>query len=184
MSLSDLASLGSFVSGLAVFLSLVLLFFQLRQLNQQVRQAERNQQAAIRQGRASLAVSINTSGAEPSLSEALVKGSRGEEDISATTLRQIYQYWRATFFVWEDFFYQHANGLYTEDSFEELKANTRHWVANIGARAQWRIQRMGFGGEFAAWMDEVMTEIPIGQPTDTVVLWRKALAAERSGAPY
>ena len=184
MSLSDLASLGSFVSGLAVFLSLVLLFFQLRQLNQQVRQAERNQQAAIRQGRASLAVSINTSGAEPSLSEALVKGSRGEEDISATTLRQIYQYWRATFFVWEDFFYQHANGLYTEDSFEELKANTRHWVANIGARAQWRIQRMGFGGEFAAWMDNVVTEIPIDEPTDTVVLWREALAAERSGAPY
>jgi hypothetical protein len=47
MSLSDLAALGSFVSGVAVLVSLVFLYFQLRQVGAQVQQAERNQQAMI-----------------------------------------------------------------------------------------------------------------------------------------
>jgi hypothetical protein len=42
MSLSDLASLGSFVSGAAVLVSPVFLYFQLRQLSGQVKQAEKN----------------------------------------------------------------------------------------------------------------------------------------------
>jgi hypothetical protein len=41
MSLSDLASLGSFVSGVAVLVSLVFLYFQLRQMNAQVLQTEK-----------------------------------------------------------------------------------------------------------------------------------------------
>src|SRR5215472_11229819 len=51
MSLSDLASLGSFVSGAAVLASLVFLFFQMRQMTEQVRQTERNQRATINQER-------------------------------------------------------------------------------------------------------------------------------------
>ena len=51
MSLSDLASLGSFVSGVGVLISLIFLYFQVRQVNAQVGQAEKNQQAAIRQER-------------------------------------------------------------------------------------------------------------------------------------
>jgi hypothetical protein len=39
MSLSDLAALGSFVSGLGVLVSLVFLYFQLRQIGVQVKQA-------------------------------------------------------------------------------------------------------------------------------------------------
>ena len=49
MSLSELAEIGSFISGVAVLTSLIFLYFQLRQINQQVKQAEKNQQSAIRQ---------------------------------------------------------------------------------------------------------------------------------------
>ena len=184
MSLSDLASLGSFVSGLAVLVSLVFLFFQLRQLNRQVRQAEKNQQAAIRQGRANQAAIINTGGADPSGSEALVRVARGEEDISATILRQSQQFWLAGFVLWEDSFYQHAEGLLTESAFQSHTAKIGMWVANIGARAQWRLQRHGFGHEFVAWMDKLVSETPLDETTDPVDRWRKALAAERTGAPY
>jgi hypothetical protein len=51
MSLSDLASLGSFVSGFAVLISLIFLYFQLRQVNRQVRQAEINQRSLVGQTR-------------------------------------------------------------------------------------------------------------------------------------
>ena len=76
MSLSDLASLGSFVSGLAVLISLVLLFFQLRQLNQQVRQTERNQQASIRHGRITRGVDIQLARADPGAADAWRRGER------------------------------------------------------------------------------------------------------------
>jgi hypothetical protein len=67
MSLSDLASLGSFVSGIAVLLSLVFLYFQFRQVNLQVKQTEKNQQALIRQNRATRSVDLNMRRAEGSL---------------------------------------------------------------------------------------------------------------------
>ena len=183
MSLSDLASLGSFVSGFAVLVSLVFLYFQLRQLSQQVWQAERNQQAAIMQFRAAQAVNINMSGIDPSTSEALNKGSRGEENMSEITIRQFYQYWRASFFTWEDTFHQHSSGLYPETAFDSLK-NQRFHLENIGVRAQWRLQRRSFGPEFVAWMDKLVAETPIDTPLELGARWQNALVAERSGAPY
>jgi hypothetical protein len=184
MSLSDLASLGSFVSGLAVLASLVFLFFQMRQMTEQVRQSEKNQQAAIRQGRANQAVDININGADASVSEAINRGSRGEENISETALRQFHHYWRASFFAWQDAFNQHTEGLSTESAFDENESNVRNWLGNIGVRTQWRIQRNGFGREFVAWMDKLVAETPIDDSGDTVIEWRNGLAAERSGAPY
>ena len=58
MSLSDLASLGSFVSGIAVLMSLVYLALQ-------VRQTERNQQISIRHSRASRTVQLHLALADP-----------------------------------------------------------------------------------------------------------------------
>src|SRR5215469_1497977 len=65
MPLSDLASLGSFVSGVAVLISLVFLYFQVRQVTAQVRQAERNQQASIRHTRVSRSVQLQLEISEP-----------------------------------------------------------------------------------------------------------------------
>ena len=73
MSLSQLAEIGSFVSGVAILASLIFLYFQLRQINHQVRQAEKNQKSAIRQGRASRTVRIILAGTDPSLADAFTK---------------------------------------------------------------------------------------------------------------
>ena len=66
MSLSELAEIGSFISGAAILSSLIFLYFQLRQINRQVKQAEKNQLSAIRQGRAARTVGIALTGTEPS----------------------------------------------------------------------------------------------------------------------
>src|SRR5450432_96104 len=58
MSLSDLASLGSFVSGFAVLTSLVYLTLQ-------VRQTERNQKSSIRHSRVSRIVELHVALADP-----------------------------------------------------------------------------------------------------------------------
>src|SRR5215469_15552872 len=121
MSLSDLASLGSFVSGVAVLISLAFLYFQLRQVNSQVRQTEKNQQASIRQARSTRGVDITLRAAtDPSLCEALTKGHPGRDDLSGVGLMQLYLYWRACFYEWEDAFYQHHDGLLTQSGFHSF----------------------------------------------------------------
>ena len=103
MTLSDLASLGSFVSGFAVLVSLIFLYFQLRQVGKQVAQAEKNQQASIRQGRTSRSVAVAMGQAtNPALAEALLKAHAGARDISATQLYLFNSFCRALFLSHED----------------------------------------------------------------------------------
>ena len=67
MSLSDLASVGSFVSGIAVLVSLIYLALQ-------VRQAEKNQRALIHQGRVAQSTERFLRFADPGFSRAYLKG--------------------------------------------------------------------------------------------------------------
>jgi len=77
MTFSDLASIGSFVSAVAVVISLAY-------LANQVRQARHHQQAAIRAERATRLATMNTAAEEPSIAEAILKGLRGGADITET----------------------------------------------------------------------------------------------------
>ena len=184
MTLSDLAALGSFVSGIAVLASLIFLYVQLRQIAQQVRQAEKNQKAAIRQARATQTMDVVVTAMESSAAEAINKGWSGEENISETALRQFRQYCRAAFVGWQDGYYQHLDGLFPETALGSLMGDATTQLGNIGWRTQWRIQRQAFGPQFVAWVDKLAAEAPIDPSVDSLAVWRSALAKERSGAPY
>ena len=99
MSLSDLASLGSFISGLAVLISLIYLALQ-------VRQTKRNQQIAIRHTRASRIVELHLALADPGVAEAWFHGSGSPQKITQIELSQFTNLCRAFFFHFEDSFYQ------------------------------------------------------------------------------
>jgi len=179
MSLSDLASLGSFVSGLAVLISLVYLALQ-------VRQAEKNQQAAIRQAAATRMVEyLMSAAAEPSLAETIGHGARGTEDMSEVALRQYSLFCRASFYSWQDSFHQHHDGLLSDAAFRSLEISLKNAVAgSIGMRTQWRIHRIIFDEDFVRWVDSLMVATPARQPTSTITQWKSALSAERAGASY
>src|SRR5215469_1673004 len=117
MPLSDLASLGSFVSGVAVLISLVFLYFQVRQVTAQVRQAERNQQASIAHTRISRAVELQQDLADPERSEVWWQALRAPHEISEAQFRQFFALSRAFLFHIEDTFYQHEDGLLNENAF-------------------------------------------------------------------
>ena len=70
MTLSDLASIGSLVSGAAVLGSLIYLALQ-------VRQTDRNQMAAIRHSRVTRAVDVLMAHADPSLAAIIQWRTRG-----------------------------------------------------------------------------------------------------------
>ena len=110
MSLSDLASLGSLVSGAAVLGSLIYLALQ-------VRQADRNQQASIRQGRTTRAVDLLLAQLEPGVANAWRRGLEAPDELTETELGQFLSLCRAQFHHVEDAFYQHEEGLLHDAAF-------------------------------------------------------------------
>ncbi len=182
MSLSDLASLGSFVSGLAVLVSLIFLYFQLRQVNAQVQQAERTQQATIRHTRAARIVDIALASAQPSWAEAVRKGTHGDLDISATQLWQFTNYMVARLSNAEDAFYQYREGAFDKAAFDRFVVRMKMMLNATGMRAMYKSQRPNFGCEFVAFMDKLLSEVSVAPAVDLLAQWKAGVAAERSQA--
>jgi hypothetical protein len=176
MSLSALASLGSFVSGFAVLISLVYLALQ-------VRQTERNQQIAIRHSRASRIVELQLALADPAVAEAWLHGSGSPEEITPTELSQFINLTRALFFHFEDSFYQREEGLLNDDAFETVSAGARLSARNPGFRAAWKMARPNFGGRFLGFMDGVVAGAAAEPPVDlSLEAWKVAFASEAKRA--
>jgi hypothetical protein len=184
MSLSDLASLGSFASGIAVLTSLIFLYFQLRQMNQQGKQIEKNQQAMIREERTTRTVDITRRRTDRAFTESFVRVLSASEDISAVDLHQFDAFHIAFFYNWEDAFYQHHEGLFSELAFSALDVNVREILRLMPVRAQWRLWRHQYGPEFVAWIDNLIAQTPPSKEgSDPIRQWKDAMAAERSGTP-
>ena len=175
MTLSDLASVGSCISAVAVVVSLLY-------LASQVRQARRHQQAAIRAERATRLAMMNVSAEEPSIAEAIMKGLRGADDLTATQYAQFTHFCRASFYNAEDTYFQHADGLISDQAFASFVASVKGWAARApGIRACWRQFRNLFVSEFAEWMDRTLAEVDPAPPIDTFAEWRALLAVEDGG---
>ena len=176
MTLSDLASIGSFVSAIAVVISLVY-------LGSQVRQARSHQQAAIRAERATRLAMMNTAAEEPSIADAIMKGLRGADDLTATQYAQFTHFCRASFYNAEDTYFQHSQGLITDQAFASFIASVKGWAARApGIRACWKQFRGLFVSEFAEWMDRTLAEVESAPPIDTFAQWRTLVDAEQGKA--
>jgi hypothetical protein len=176
MSLSNLASLGSFVSGFAVLISLVYLALQ-------VRQTERNQQISIRHSRVSRAVELHLALTDPAMADAWLHGLGSPQEITRTELIQFIQVCRAFSFHFEDSFYQREEGLLNDDAFETVIAGARLLARSPGVRAAWKIARPNFGGGFRDFMDGLSTAAALEAPVDlSLEAWKVAFASEASRA--
>jgi hypothetical protein len=174
MSLADLASIGSFISGLAVLISLVYLGLQ-------VRQAKLHQQAAIRQGRADRIVMMCYQAGDPSVADAAAKGYAGDTDITDTQLTQYHFICRGIFYHYEEVFFQHKEGLYNDATYASFLTGAKLMFCEPGLRAQWKQQRARFVPEFVSLMDKLLAETkPVSHP-DRLAQWKVAIAAEMTG---
>jgi hypothetical protein len=174
MSLSDLASLGSFVSGVAVLISLIYLALQ-------VRQTERNQQISIRHSRVSRTVELHLALADPAMADAWLHGSGSAQKLTQTELSQFIHLCRAHFFHFEDSFYQREEGLLNDAAFETVVAGVRLLARSPGWRAAWRLARPNFGGRFLEFMDGLIARSAVEPPVDlSLEAWKVAFASEAS----
>lgn len=175
MSLSDLASIGSLVSGIAVLISLVY-------LSVQVKQAERNQQASIRAVRATRTVDLFMGCTDANVADAVAKGMRGSEDITDTQIVQFTNYGNARFFNAEDAFYQYGEGLLNEFTLEGMTNGLKSSFSLPGMRVVYKRQRATLGREFVEFADKLLAATSVAPSVDAFGRFRADIAAERATA--
>jgi hypothetical protein len=180
MTLSDLAALGSFVSGVAVLVSLVFLWFQLRQMNYQVRQSEKNQRAQIRQTH-SMRISENFL-RRVDHADLWVKVSSGEP-LTDAEVYQVFQALSAVWFNIEDSYYQHRDGLLDETAGQANLTGLKFALRLPPLRAVWPFMRPStVGTDFVALVDKMIAETPCVSNHEIISQYRASLEREMGAA--
>ncbi|HEX3421778.1 MAG TPA: hypothetical protein VHS33_00030 [Sphingomicrobium sp.] len=171
MTLSDLASIGSFLSGCAVLISLMF-------LSVQIRQANKNQRAIIQQGRATRIVDFVLNVAGPSLMPAWSAGLRGDHEIGPERHFQFMYIARARFISFEDSYLQRRSGLMEEGAFLGHMNAFRHVFNAPGLRAAWKLTRNDYDPDFTKLVDGIAIE-PLHDPASDLEHWLKAVDQEK-----
>jgi hypothetical protein len=177
MSLSDLASLGSFVSGFAVLVSLVFLYFQLRQVNQQVRQAERNQRAAVTQGSVGRGIEIVLGLTDPSLSETHFRAMSDASDLSGAEVLKLMNVVIAFASNAQEAWVQRRHGLIDEIPYELQMRMARTVFTAPTYRAIWPMARAAFPREFGEVFQKEIERLPLREPIDLARQFKSNRAA-------
>ena len=153
MSLSDLAAVGSLISGIAVFLSFIFLALQLRQAN-------RNQRSLMQQARTGRNVEILLKMADPATSETLAQASTNCAAMSDAKIWSFYGFAAAVFWSYEDCFMQFQAKTLDANSWASDVATLERLIAYPPYRAVWKMARDGMGGDYRDYVDSLLEKIP------------------------
>jgi hypothetical protein len=169
MTLSDLASIGSLVSGMAVLVSLVYLSLQNRQL-------VKNQRALMNQGVVNRSSDTFKWLAEPHMSDLITRMIDGETGFTGRELTQIRMRLRNTMVSVRDTYVQHKSGLVDEITFESALGSLRSLLAQPVIRALWNMDRATYAPEWITFVDGLINETPLARPADFVAQFEARLA--------
>jgi hypothetical protein len=174
MVLSDLASIATVVSSIAVLGSLVY-------LAQQMRQNAKHTRALIQQARNQQTMMFNMAGAtDPAINELLLRGDAGDPTLTPAQAVAYVQLVLAQMSHMEDSFYQHDEGLIDD----ERHAASTVWLQRVravrpGFRAAWQLCKGLGGSKFEAFVDENIREAASYPARDSGVQWLALAARER-----
>lgn len=165
MSLSDLASLGSFVSGFAVLASLIYLSLQ-------IRQNTKHSRALIQQGRAARICQTLSDMAELDWTDGLEACFAGEPRVSPQDLRKFNFIARTYFVSAEDSFLQHQEGLMDHEVFDGFEGSMRAGLAaSPGFRKAWKISRLSYVPAFREYIDKLAVEAKASDMQPALASW-------------
>ncbi len=171
MSLSELAALGSFVSGVAVVVSFIFLALQIRQSNW-------NQRSLMQQGRTARNVDILLKVTEPFLSETVAQAHGNCALLNATQIWSFYGFAAAVFWSYEDSFIQFQAGTLDAGSWDSDVTTIKRLLASPAYRVVWKIARDGMSGGYRDYLDSVMREVPVDTSRSLNDLWKAYVAQE------
>ena len=170
MTLADLSSIGSLISGIAVLVSLVYLSLQ-------IRQNTKHSQALIQQGRAARISDTALRIAELRADDGLNGCFDGAPEASAKDVSRFLNVARAVFISSEDSFFQAEQGLLAPTAFESYKASLRAGMGSPGLAAAWILSRDMYEPRYCAFMDDILGDLNRTVSSRSADAWRTALAS-------
>jgi hypothetical protein len=177
MSLSDLASIGGFASGVAVVISLLY-------LSVQIRQNTKHQRAAMQQGRAGRTVDILLSTSNVDIARAILRGRAGEIEMEAVELEQFLRVVSAMFTSFEDGYVLRQSGMLDEATVAADEAAMKNAILPWpGYRAAWDMLKMSMQPRFRDYIDSLLQVTPVIAETDRMIVWRRLLSDRRAAKP-
>jgi hypothetical protein len=176
MSLSDLASLGSFVSGVAVMASLVYLALQ-------VRQSAKHQRSLVLHGRAEAAQALALRLADPAMATVLDNALGWASDLTISELRQIRNLLNALLGGLAEAYQQHRDGQMSDVDFEAARQGVRAYIGFPRMRVLWRTMRPFYDPAFAILVEGLIVDrLPIS-PEAALAEYNRTVAAEVAATP-
>ncbi len=172
MSLSDLASLGSFVSGFAVLLSFVFLAAQLRQANV-------NQRALIQSARASRVIDTIYRNIEPHLLHVIQRGAGGDATMPPEEIQAFLQAAYGSFLNFEDTYLQHRAGTIHPSAWQASSGRLEIILTSPGWRVAWRKRRAMLDSDFAQAVDQIVAKGRLSAWEEPTTSWASDVAEEK-----
>jgi hypothetical protein len=175
MTLTDLASLGSFISGLAVLVSLIYLSLQIRQNTLAHR-------ATAHKVRADFVMHWLDNLLDPSLASTFVRGAAGDESLTEGEFTQFQVCLHSWFVGLSEMYWLHDRGVLDEDAFAGSTMALRAYLQTPGVRAVWPIIAPVMPAHFRLSVERLLVETtpaPFVKPFDT---WKAALRAQSGKA--
>lgn len=176
MSLNDLASIGSFVSGIAVVISLIY-------LSMQIRQNTRHERAAMQQGRAARTVDILLRTAESEMADVVLLGRSANPDMTASELEKFLRATTAIFISFEDGYVLRRSGMLDASTIAgDDAAMKNHIFPWPGYRIAWEMLKSGMQPDFRTYVDTLATSVPLISSSDRLARWRALISEQRARA--
>ena len=175
MTLSDLASIGSFMSGIAVLLSLIYVAIQ-------IRQTERNQRTILQQGTSTRAVDLVRHWSDQHIAEPYIKMLNGEQELTAVEAFQLSIQFRTSLLSWQDSYLLQRVSLIDLLQLESTLRTFKVLLSQPVLRAMWTMTRATFSPEFVAHVEAHTLNVPLAPPHDYAEQLKAAVAEVRAAA--
>jgi hypothetical protein len=175
MSLSDLAALGSFVSGAAVVISFIFLALQMRQSNS-------NQRSLMQQGRSARNITTILKQTEPSMSETMDRAFRSDLTMTREQVRAFTSYAATVFWSAEDSFLQFQKSMLDAESWATEDATLRAFMALPAYRVAWQMNRAQVRGNYRRYLDSLLREVRPVRVYDEFAIWKDLMEKQLADA--
>lgn len=177
MNLTDLASIGALINGLAVLASLIY-------LNMQTRQTVKNQQSLMQHGRATQLIDWLQYIAAPDMQQIMIGGNEGK--LSVPEFASYNSIIWSMLIAYENNFVQHREGMLDDRQYAATTGSFRFQCSLPGFRANWMLLRTTFDAGFVSYVDKLIETTPvrtkISEKTHAQWLARAATDAATAGA--
>jgi hypothetical protein len=155
MSLSDLASLGSFVSGVAVLVSLVYLALQLRQ-------SARNQLATIHHDRmAHIQTWLGPISVSHQATDVFMRGRNGDATLDPAESTQFLNMQFNHFLLYQEYYQMRLDGMLDGERYDQVMKLLRFVAHEPGTRAAWRVLKALFSPKLVEFVDDILANTPL-----------------------